>query len=199
MDYKSIAKRIIDLKEADLELRNKLIQNEQLGEGYDEEMEKLHSSNAAVLNEIIDTIGYPSIDLVGEEASDAAWLVIQHAIGQPDFMRKCKEMLEISVNKNSANKINLAYLTDRIAVLEGKQQLFGTQFDWDENGELSANLFDDLQSVNQRRKSIGLNSLEEQTKIIRERVKSENQQPPTNIEKRKLEMDEWRRKKGWIK
>ena len=39
------------------------------------------------------------------------------------------------------------------------------------------------------RKSIGLNSLEEQTDIIRRQAKTENQLPPTDFEKRKQEME----------
>lgn len=90
-----------------------------------------------------------------------------------------------AVSENKADPKNLAYLTDRIAVFESKPQLYGTQFDWDENGNLSPNLFDDLIKVNERRKSIGLNTLEEQTEIIRIQAKNENQSPPTDIEKRK--------------
>jgi hypothetical protein len=199
MDYKSIAEKIIDLKNADLELRDKLIQNKQLGEGYSEEMEKLHGSNAKILNEIIDRIGYPTIDKVGKEASEASWLIIQHSIGHPNFMRKCVELLENAVGENKANPINLAYLTDRIAVCEGKPQLYGTQYDWDDNRELNPNLYDDLAKVNQRRQSIGLNSVEEQTAIMRRQAINENQSPPADPEKRKKEIDEWRRKTGWIK
>jgi len=199
MEYNSIAKKIIELKNADLALRDNLIQSGQLGEGYNEEMKELHNRNAKILNDIIDTIGYPAIDKVGKEASEAAWLVIQHAIGQPNFMRKCVELLENAVSENKADPVNLAYLTDRIAVSEGKPQLYGTQFDWDENGELSAQPFDDLAKVNQRRKSIGLNTLEEQTVIMRRQVKNENQSPPTNFEKRKREIAKWRKAVGWIK
>jgi hypothetical protein len=95
--------------------------------------------------------------------------------------------------------ISLAYLTDRIAVLEGKPQLYGTQFDWDKHGNLSPNLFDDLNKVNERRKSIGLNTIEEQTEIMREQVKSENQSPPKDFEKRKQEIEQWKKNVGWTK
>lgn len=199
MDYKCIAERIIDLKNTDLELRDRLVQNGQLGEGYNEEMEKLHNRNAKILDNIIDTIGYPTVDKVGKEASEATWLVIQHSIAQPNFMRKCVKLLENAVNENKAGPLNLAYMTDRIAVSEGKQQLYGTQFDWDENGELSAHPFDDFVLVNQRRKSIGLNTLEEQTVIMRQQAKNENQLPPTDFEKRKPEIAKWRKAVGWIK
>ena len=90
-------------------------------------------------------------------------------------------------------------MTDRIAVFENKPQLYGTQFDWDEKGELSPNLIDDLKKVNQRRKSIGLNSIEEQTKIIRKQAKNNNQSPPTNFKQRKQEIEEWKKTVGWTK
>ncbi len=198
MVYNNFTKKIINLKEADLKLREKLILSGRLDDGYNPEMEQLHIHNAIVLNEIIDIIGYPTFEKVGKEASDAAWLIIQHSIGNPDFMKKCKTLLEIAVGEGKAEPLHLAYLTDRIAVLEGKDQLYGTQFDWDGNGELSANTFDSIEKVNLRRKSLGLNSLEEQTEIMRERVKSENQLPPADFEKRKQEMDNWRRRTGWL-
>ena len=92
MDFENIAEKIIELKNADLKLRARLIQNRQLGEGYNEEMEALHNANAKKLNEIIDSIGYPTSDKVGKEASEAAWLVIQHSIAQPSFMKKCVKL-----------------------------------------------------------------------------------------------------------
>ncbi|KAF0153057.1 MAG: hypothetical protein FD143_497 [Ignavibacteria bacterium] len=199
MNYKEIAEIIIGLKNADLEFRDKLIQSGQLSDGYNEEMKELHNRNAKTLNEIIDKIGYPTTEKVGEEASEATWLVIQHSIGQPDFMKKCVKLLEVAVSENKANSKNLAYLTDRVAVFEGKPQPYGTQFDWDENGELSPNHFDDLEKVNQRRKSVGLNSLEEQTNIIRIQAKSEKQSPPTDFEKRKQEIEKWKKTVGWTK
>jgi hypothetical protein len=199
MDYKSIAEKIIELRNADLALRDKLMQSGKLSEGYNEEIKDLHNINAKTLNEIIDTIGYPTTDKVGKEASEAAWLIIQHSIGHPDFMRKCVKLLEDAVSENKANSKNLAYLTDRVEVFEGKPQLYGTQFDWDENGELSPNAFDELNKVNERRKSIGFNTLEEQTEIIRIQAKRENQSPPTDFENRKQEVEEWKRNVGWTK
>jgi len=199
MDYKSIAENIIDLKNADLALREKLIQSRQLSNGYNEEMKELHNRNAKILSDIIDKIGYPTIDKVGKEANEAAWLVIQHSIGQPEFMKKCAKLLENAVSENKANPKSLAYLTDRIAVFEGKPQLYGTQFDWDKNGNLSPNIFDDLTKVNERRKSIGLNTLEEQTEIMRKQVIKENQSPPKDFEKRKQEIEQWRKSIGWTK
>lgn len=199
MEYEEIAREIIKLKDKDLELRNRLILEEQLGDGYNMAMEKLHNKHAEILNKIVNSIGYPTIDKVGEEASKAAWLVIQHAIGKPTFMKKCAKLLEKAVKEQKASPVNLAYLLDRIAVFEGKAQTFGTQFDWDEAGELSPQNFDDLQKVNQRRKSIGLNTLEEQIKIMREQAKIDNETAPIDFRIRKQEIDKWKKRVGWIK
>ena len=198
MEFEALAKKIIELKKKDLALRERLIQEGQLHFGYHEEMAKLHASNAEQLKEIIDIIGYPTIDKVGKAGNEAAWLIIQHAIGQPEFMKKCLQQLEVAVHENKANPIHLAYLTDRIAVFEGKPQRYGTQFDWDENGEMSPQHLDNIAEVNQRRKSIGLNTLEEQTTIIRSQVQKENQTPPEDFYERKKAMDEWRISVGWI-
>lgn len=198
MNNEDIARKIIELKNSDLELRNRLLKKGQLAKRYNKEMEKLHNRNAAELQHIIDDIGYPTIDKVGEEASDAAWLIIQHAISQPEFMRNCAESLKKAVDEDKADPKHLAYLVDRIAVFEGKPQLYGTQFDWDEHGEMSPNSFDDLAKVNHRRKSIGLNTLEEQIDIMRARVRNENQAPPTDIEERRMQYNHWRRTVGWI-
>lgn len=194
---KSTAKEIVALKNADLAFRNKLIQQGKLEEGYNPEMEAIHNANAQALSEIIDTIGYPTVTKVGPEASEAAWLIIQHAISQPAFMRKCAELLAEAVRENEANPLNLAYLTDRIATFEGKPQLYGTQFDWDENGAMSPKPYDD--QADQRRKTIGLNTIAEQTTIMRQRVVEENQAPPMDIEKRSREYEAWRMRVGWVK
>jgi hypothetical protein len=198
MNFKSIAEKIIRLKNADLKLRDKLIRKEEPDTGYHEEMQALHHKNAEILNDIIDSIGYPTAEKVGQEAADAAWMVIQHAIVRPDFMRKCLKLMEDSIPEIHAQRINIAYLSDRIAVFKGRPQFYGTQFDWDKNGQLSPDAYDDLNKVNERRKSLGLNSLEEQTALIRNRARKENQCPPADLKQRNEEMEAWKKSVGWI-
>jgi len=198
MNAQQIAEKLIKLQDADLKLREKLIQSGKLHDGYDKEMQALHDKNAEILAGIIDEIGYPTMTKVGKQASEAAWLVIQHSISKPDFMRKCVTFLRVAVAANEAAPQNLAYLTDRIAVFEGKPQLYGTQFDWDEKGQLSPNAFDDLDEVNRRRKLIGLNTLEEQTEIIRRNARLEHQLPPKDFSARQLEITDWKKRVGWI-
>ncbi|MEM8886751.1 MAG: DUF6624 domain-containing protein [Bacteroidota bacterium] len=198
MQYPKIAHQIIELKEEDLRVRDKLIQEGLLGKGYNEEMKAVHDKNAYILAGIMEEIGYPTVEKVGEEASQAAWLVIQHAIGQPAFMKKCADILAEAVRKQEVNPKGLAYLMDRIAVFEQKPQLYGTQFDWDEKVELSPEAYDDIAKVNERRKAIGLNTIEAQTAIMRQQAKKEQESPPEDFEKRRKEKLAWLKEVGWI-
>lgn len=192
------AQKILEMHQADTALRDSLIHKKILSEGYNEEMKKLHNHHAEILFTLIEEKGYPTSQKLGKEAAEAAWILILHSIGKPNYMRKWAVLLEMEVKNHRASPKELAYLTDRIAVLEGKPQSYGTQFDWDEKGELSPQPFDDLIQVNERRHSIGLNSLQAQTEIIRKRAQVENQEPPKNYSKRKHEMQQWRKQVGWI-
>ncbi|WP_298763018.1 DUF6624 domain-containing protein [uncultured Polaribacter sp.] len=198
MEFKEISDTIIALKHKDLKLRDVLIKQQKFNEGYHKEMERLHLKNAEVLDKIITEIGYPTIAKVGEEASDAAWLIIQHAISKPNFMRKCLQLLEIAVKNKEADAKNFAYLSDRIAFFENKPQKYGTQFNWDNQGKLSPNIFDNLEKVNQRRCALGLNSLEKQIEIMRERAKLENQIAPKDFVQYQKDFEIWKLKTGWI-
>lgn len=194
-----IIHRIIAWKDADIAFRDTLIRDGLLGDGYHRGMAAIHNENAMNLAKIIDKIGYPTIKKVGREAYAAAWLIIQHAIEQPDFMKRCAALLQLEVERNEADPMHLAYLLDRINVMEGKPQLYGTQYDWDKNGELNPNLLDDIHKVNDRRASLGLNSIDEQTHLLRSQALKENHAPPSDYNERQKVYDAWRRKVGWIK
>ncbi len=198
MKYPSIGKEIIQLKNEDLALRNKLLNQGQLDESYHPKMEALHKANTARLDSIINEIGYPSKDKVGTEANEAAWLIIQHAISNPAFMKKCLRLLEETIKEGETNQKQFAYLSDRIAVFEGRNQLYGTQFDWDEEGQLSPQAYDSIDAVNRRRIAIGLNLLEDQIQIIRKTAAAENHQAPTNLEERNRLMFTWKKSVGWL-
>lgn len=198
MKYPEVAQNIIALKNADLTLRNQLVKRQELFDGYHPEMEQLHIANAMVMQQIVDTIGFPSVELVGKEANDAAWLVIQHSISTPKLMKRYLELLKDNVQEDKTSAIHLAYLTDRVLSFLDQPQLYGTAFDWDENGIMNPKPFDDLELVNQRRAQLGLNTLEEQTQVMRKQVAHEQENAPKDLQKRQKEYDQWRKKVGWI-
>jgi hypothetical protein len=91
-------------------------------------------------------------------------------------------------------------LEDRIRMLEGGLQLYGTQFDWDENGEMSPYpAIEDPGHVDERRRAIGLGSLADEIERKRAAVAQANEKPPYDRAEREKRMDEWARSAGWRK
>ncbi|MFD6172717.1 DUF6624 domain-containing protein [Streptomyces coeruleorubidus] len=79
------------------------------------------------LNAIMDEVGWPTADLVGEDAARAAWLIAQHADRQLDVQRRALRLLEDAVGAGAAESRDLAFLRDRTLVNEGREQVYGTQ------------------------------------------------------------------------
>lgn len=67
--------------------------------------------NTKRLKKIIEKFGWPTISKVGKEASNAAWLLVQHADNDPKFQQKCL-LLMLKVKVGDINLQNIAYLTD---------------------------------------------------------------------------------------
>lgn len=122
-----IANELIEMAGHDIKVREQLLNDGKLSPGYNPDMERVHRMNAARLKEIIDIIGYPTVARVGKAASEAAWLIVQHAISEPELVRRCYAL--ISQEHDGVNPQNLAYLYDRICYFEGRPQRYGTQFD----------------------------------------------------------------------
>ncbi len=198
MQYPELAEQILEMQKRDDAFREKLIQNKTLSDGYHPKMECIHSENAESLQHIIDKIGFPTIEKVGNLAYKASWLIIQHAISKPKFMKNALTLAQKIPQKDFYTQQRIAFLTDRILVYEEKPQRYGTQFDWDENGTLNPAPFDELNAVNERRKKLGMNSLESQTEFIQTRTQKENQSPPKDLKAYKNAQKQWKQKVGWI-
>ncbi|WP_432106734.1 DUF6624 domain-containing protein [Streptomyces sp. AA1529] len=79
------------------------------------------------LGEIMEEYGWPTAELVGEDAARAAWLIAQHADRQLDIRRRALKRLQAAVSAGSAGRRELAFLRDRTLVNEGGKQICGTQ------------------------------------------------------------------------
>lgn len=192
------APEIIAMAREDLRLRTALAETGALFDGYHPDMERLHNENAQQLDQIIATLGrWPSPAVIGAEASEAAWLIVQHAIGQPDFQRRMLALIRSAASADEVPAWHAACLEDRIRVFEGRPQIYGTQFDWDDTGALSPAPIEDAQNVNARRAAAGLNTIEEKTEEMRRRARAEGEAAPKNPEQRRKDAADWARKAGW--
>ena len=114
------------------------------------------------LKQIFDKYGFVGFDLAGEEGSQNFWLMVQHSDDNPDFQKEVLKKMKIEVEKGNAKPSNYGLLVDRANLNTGQKQIYGTQVDYnfDIAQAYSKNLADSA-NVNERRKSIGLEPLEE--------------------------------------
>jgi hypothetical protein len=129
---------------------------------FAEAMRRIDTENTERLREIVERHGWPTYTLVGKDGANAAWLLVQHAERSPKFQRKCLDLMA-KVPRNEISQRDLAYLTDRVLLAEGKKQVYGTQFTW-VNGKCKPRPLEDEANVDQRRKGVGLEPLAEYLK-----------------------------------
>lgn len=118
-------------------------------------MNKLDKSNLKYVTEIIDEHGWISYDTIGFKASQALFLVIQHAdsLTQEKYLPVLRE----AVQKNKAFGHDLALLEDRVLLKRGEKQIYGTQVKCDNTGLKCWVLpIADEKNVDARRKTMGM-------------------------------------------
>jgi hypothetical protein len=191
--------RLIAAALRDLETRERLAASGALFQGYNEEMEEVHLENARLLHEAFDAIGWPGPKRLGDDGAAAAFLILQHAISAPDLQRRGLSLLIDAIERGDANAVDAAYLSDRIATMEGKAQIFGTQLDWQADGELGPFDIRDADSVDERRAEIGLPPLTETIAAIRARAAEEGDTMPEDLDARRAAFHAWAVKVGWRK
>jgi hypothetical protein len=127
-------------------------------------MHEVDANNTKWLKGVIEKHGWPTNSLVGKDGANAAWLLVQHADADPKFQRQSLDLMA-KVPKDEVSQTNLAYLTDRVLLAEGKKQLYGTQFT-SVDGKWVPRPLEDAANVDKRRAEVGLPPLAEYTKLI---------------------------------
>lgn len=189
---------LLTMLECDQRVRAELAASKALFDGYHPKMEAVHNQNAEKLDAIITEYGWPGMSLVGSKGGEAAWLILQHAIAKPQLQRKCLPLLKVAAGAGEIPSYQLAYLEDRINIWEGRAQRYGTQFDWDEKGQLSPLTLQDPGKVDVYRESVGLGALSEKVKQMRRQAQSEGDSPPPDFNKQQEEKQAWAKSVGWL-
>ncbi|MGY6275249.1 DUF6624 domain-containing protein [Methylomonas sp. MgM2] len=192
-----LGQQLVTLAENDLAVREVLASDGSLSRhGYRPRMEAVHIHNATCLAEVIDQHGWPGESLVGERGAWAAWLIAQHAIGNPRFMRQCLSLLKMAASEGEVPAWQPAFLEDRIRMYEGRPQLYGTQFQPGKDGRFVSYPIEDPEHVNDRRRAIGLDTIEERLAEIERQSAHEMVSLPPDWER---EYDNWLIAVGWRK
>lgn len=188
----SLRSELLSMQKEDLDFGEKLIQAGELQAGqYHPGMEAIHVKNGSRMREILAQYGWPTRTLVGVDGEEAAWLVVRHAIGNPNVQRESLRLLAQAVAVGEAPAWQTACLADRIASLEGRPQRFGTHLDWDDNGYHSVYKLEDPDHVQDFRHSVGLGPLKQR------RPEGQTPMTPEGLTQYRARFDAWAKAVGW--
>ena len=118
------------------------------------------SINLIKTKAILDKYGWLGKDIIGEKGNTTLFLIIQHA----DLTTQTKylPMMREAVTHGNAAAANLALLEDRVAIRQGKKQIYGSQIARDpDTKEYYVSPLDDPDNVDTRRANVGLNTMAE--------------------------------------
>lgn len=113
------------------------------------------SVNLIKVKAIIDKYGWLGPDVIGDEGNAALFLVIQHSdiVSQEKYLPVMRD----AVNNGKAKATSLALLEDRVALRQGKNQIYGSQVVWDmKTNEYYLMPLEDPENVDKKRSLIGL-------------------------------------------
>ncbi len=167
---KPLQKELLAIHEADQGIRREFIavvdksgRDDPAADSLGKIMAYRDSVNLLKVKAILDEKGWVGADKVGGQANQALFLVIQHAdiTTQQTYL----PMMRDAVKKGNAPASNLALLEDRVALGEGRKQLYGSQIGTDEKTGSNYILpLDDPDNVDRRRADMGLGTLADYVK-----------------------------------
>ncbi len=123
---------------------------------------KQDSINLLKIKKILDKRGWLGANIVGEQGNTTLFLVIQHSNLKTQL--KYLPMMREAVKKGDARGSSLALLEDRVALRQGKRQIYGSQIYTDkETGEKYVAPLINPENVDKRRAEVGLGKLADYT------------------------------------
>ena len=117
-----------------------------------EMMQKLPATDAQLtlgLKQIVKEKGWPTIALVGINASNAAMLILTHTADHA-WQREMLPLLQALADTDKIDASSLALVIDKELVAEGKLQRYGSQFKFI-NGKMAMYAVEDPVGLNKRR------------------------------------------------
>src|ERR1700741_3452477 len=116
----NLRRQLMAMRAEDLGVRDELLRAGELGGAYVPRMEAVHVKNAERLRTLIAQQGWPGEDIAGKDGAEAAWLIAQHAIGEPEFQRQALRLMQECAANSRVPAWHAAYLEDRIAMYEDR-------------------------------------------------------------------------------
>lgn len=121
-------------------------------------MNEVDSTDLLLVTKILDERGWLGPDIIGDQGNMTLFLVIQHS--DQAAQERYLPMMRAAVAKGDAIGSDLALLEDRVALGEGKRQVYGSQIGRDDDtGEYYVLPLEDPDNVDVRRKTVGLSPI----------------------------------------
>jgi len=136
-----------------------------------ETMEKIDMPHTARLNEIFDRYGFPTFQTVGKDGVQSFLILLQHT---PDESLRQKSLKPITkaFKRKEIPPQDYANFVDRLLVRQNKPQIYGSNFDIKDN-KLVMSAVKDRKNLDKRRRKIGLPTIEEYAKMLKDFYKLE--------------------------
>lgn len=116
------------------------------------------SINLITIKAILDKEGWLGADVVGDQGNSTLFLVIQHS--NQNTQEKYLPMMRNAVKNGKARGSDLALLEDRVALGQGKKQIFGSQIGQNMKTQLYyIRPIEDPDNVDKRRAEVGLDPI----------------------------------------
>lgn len=113
------------------------------------------ATNLIKVQSILDKHSWLGSDSVGKQGNTTLFLVIQHA--DQATQEKYLPMMREAVKNGKAQSSNLALLEDRVALGQGKRQIYGSQIGQNPETQTYFVLpLEDPENVDKRRSEVGL-------------------------------------------
>ncbi|MGZ3775579.1 MAG: DUF6624 domain-containing protein [Pseudobdellovibrionaceae bacterium] len=131
------------------------------------------SQNTTDLKELLTIYSWFKISEFGQKTDNQAWLIVQHADQDHEFQESILTILDALWHRGETSPANYAYLYDRVASSFGdpnrkKLQRYGTQGHCIGPGQWEPWPIESPDKVDERRKSVGLNSIDEYKKMFKD-------------------------------
>lgn len=159
--FAAVRVELLEIHKLDQEARAKIHELDKAGIPFSperaalfREMRAADAVNVPKVTAMLDQHGWLGPDEIGTEANKTLFLVIQHAPFATQ--KKYLPMMREAVKAGKARGSSLAMLEDRVALAEGRPQVYGSQLLSIDNGPYFVQPIEDPDHVDERRASVGL-------------------------------------------
>ncbi|HGW5374952.1 TPA: DUF6624 domain-containing protein [Pseudomonas aeruginosa] len=119
----------------------------------------MHVRTSAIFKRIVQRHGWPLANTVGHAGATAAWLLAMHSHNDLPFMLECRNAIAAAAMDQQGQSWHLAYMEDRLSMVCGEPQRYGTHVRLNEFGQWELAPLLDASRVDLWRRMLGLPSL----------------------------------------